>query len=208
MLHILIYYLRRLDEDTKIEWKWILLVNVTEALVCMCPRGFFSRHEHKGKLSSVLYIVGNALWLCTRENVLAIVVKLCHFYWYGCHLYAIHNFVWGISCIVSLSFSTLRARKAVSFFKDCCGLIHCDSSCSTECCVSGKLCAHISVACKLQKEKGTSASLTQLLLFFLTTHLLDLNLLIEVFHILLGMFIIFRDYNSQVCLMGISHVCY
>lgn len=64
------------------------------------------------------------------------------------------------------------------------------------------------MACKLQKEKGTSASLTQLLLFFLTTHLLDLNLLIEVFHILLGMFNIFRDYNSQVCLMGISHVCY
>lgn len=117
--------------------------------------------------------------------------------------------LWGIPCIVSLSFSTLRARKAVSFFKDCCGLIHCDSSSfSTECCVSGKLCAHISVACKLQKGKGTSASLTQLLLFFLTTHLLDLNLLIEVFHILLGMFNIFRDYNSQVCLMGISHVCY
>lgn len=152
MLHILIYYLRRLDEDTKIEWKWILLVNVTEALVCMCPRGFFSRHEHKGKLSSVLYIVGNALWLCTRENILAIVVKLCHFYWYGCHLYAIHNFVWGISCIVSLSFSTLRARKAVSFFKDCCGLIHCDSSCSTECCVSGKLCAHIYI-CGMQITK-------------------------------------------------------
>lgn len=103
---------------------WRLLGSVKETVLSICPHGFFSRR--RSNLYSVLHIVVNALCLRTHRNILAIIVKLCHFCWYFSHLYAIYNCVWVIPYVVSLRYSKLQARKTFCFSsRDCCGVIHC-----------------------------------------------------------------------------------